>query len=196
MRRREFIALLGGAAAGWPIVVHAQQSAQMRRIGVLMNRAADNPQGQIHLAAFQKSLQELGLSDGGNVRIDLRWGANIVDLERKYAAELVALAPDVILASGTQTSTLPIVFVGVSDPVGAGFVDNLARPGGNTTVSLPKSRFVRIDGGARQGSDTQQCLRTSRSGVCRACPSQARREFAPHYNRSHISQEFAEGARR
>src|SRR5260221_7382508 len=141
MRRREFIALLGGAAAGWPIVVHAQQSAQMRRIGVLMNRAAANPQGQIHLAAFQKSLQELGLSDGGNVRSDLRWGANIVDLERKYAAELVALAPDVILASGTQsvaalqrvTSTLPIVFVGVSDPVGAGFVDNLATPGGNTT---------------------------------------------------------------
>jgi putative tryptophan/tyrosine transport system substrate-binding protein len=136
VRRREFIALLGGAAAAWPIVVHAQQSAQMRRIGVLMNRAADDPQGQIHLAAFQKSLQELGLSDGGNVWIDLRWGANIVDLERKYAAELVALAPDVILASGTQsvaalqrvTSTLPIVFVGVSDPVGAGFVDNLARP--------------------------------------------------------------------
>jgi putative ABC transport system substrate-binding protein len=141
VKRRQFITLLGGAAAGWPIVVDAQQSAQMQRIGVLMNRAADNPQGQIHLAVFQKSLQELGLSDGGNVRIDLRWGANIVDLERKYAAELVALAPNVILASGTQsvaalqrvTSTLPIVFVGVSDPVGAGFVDNLARPGGNTT---------------------------------------------------------------
>ncbi len=87
MNRRAFIMLLGSAAAGWPTVVHAQQSAQMRRIGVLMNRAADNPQGQIHLAAFQKSLQELGLSDGGNVRIDLRWGANIVDLERRYAAE-------------------------------------------------------------------------------------------------------------
>ncbi|HEV3138587.1 MAG TPA: ABC transporter substrate binding protein, partial [Pirellulales bacterium] len=106
-----------------------------------MNRVADEPVGQVQLAVFRKSLQELGWSDGGNVRIDIRWGANIVDLERKYATELVALAPDVILASGTQsvaalqrlTSTLPIVFVGVSDPVGAGFVDNLARPGGNTT---------------------------------------------------------------
>jgi putative ABC transport system substrate-binding protein len=106
-----------------------------------MNRTADNPQGQVQLAVFKKGLQELGWSDGGNVRIDIRWGANLDDLERKYAAELVALAPDVILASGTQSvaalqrlaSTLPIVFVGVSDPVGAGFVENLARPGGSAT---------------------------------------------------------------
>jgi ABC-type uncharacterized transport system substrate-binding protein len=140
MRRRDFIKAITVSAA-WPVAAHAQQPGQTRRIGVLMNRADDNALGQAQLALFQRSLQELGLSDGGNVRIDVRWGANIGDLERKYAAELVALAPEVILASGTQsvaalqrvTSTIPIVFVGVSDPVGAGFVDNLARPGGNTT---------------------------------------------------------------
>jgi putative ABC transport system substrate-binding protein len=113
----------------------------MRRIGVLMNVAADNPRGQAGVAAFQQVLQQLGWSDGRNVRIDTRWGANDIDLDRKYAAELVALAPDVILASSTPsvtalqhvTRTLPIVFVQVSDPVGAGVVDTLARPGGNTT---------------------------------------------------------------
>jgi putative tryptophan/tyrosine transport system substrate-binding protein len=113
----------------------------MRRIGVLMNVAADNPRGQASVAAFQQVLQQLGWSDGRNVRIDTRWGANDIDLDRKYAAELVALAPDVILASSTPsvtalqhvTRTLPIVFVHVSDPVGAGVVDTLARPGGNTT---------------------------------------------------------------
>jgi len=141
VKRREFITLVGGGLFAWPIAVRAQQSERISRIGVLMNRAADDPTGQVQFAVFQKSLQELGLRDGGNVRIDIRWGANIVDLERKYAAELVALAPGVIFASGTQsvaalqriTSTLPIVFVGVSDPVAAGFVDNLARPGGNVT---------------------------------------------------------------
>jgi putative ABC transport system substrate-binding protein len=141
MKRRAFITLVGGGLFAWPIAVRAQQSERISQIGVLMNRAADDPTGQVHFAVFQKSLQELGLRDGSNVRIDIRWGANIVDLERKYAAELVALAPGVIFASGTQsvaalqriTSTLPIVFVGVSDPVGAGFVDNLARPGGNVT---------------------------------------------------------------
>jgi putative ABC transport system substrate-binding protein len=112
----------------------------MRRIGVLMNSAAD-PRGQAAVAAFQQALQQLGWSDGRNLRIDARWGANDIDLDRKYAAELVALAPDVILASGTLsvaavqhiTRTLPIVFVQVADPVGAGLVDALARPGGNTT---------------------------------------------------------------
>jgi putative ABC transport system substrate-binding protein len=141
MRRREFMTLFGGTVALWPLSARAQQAQSTRRIAVLMNRAADEPAGQVQLAVFQKTMQELGWSDGGNVRIDVRWGANIVDVERKYATELVALAPDAILASGTQsvaalqrlTSTLPIVFVGVSDPVGAGFVDNLARPGGNTT---------------------------------------------------------------
>jgi ABC-type uncharacterized transport system substrate-binding protein len=140
MKRRAFIAGLGGAAA-WPVVAQAQQPERMRRIGVLMNVAADNPRGQAGGAAFQQVLQQLGWSDGRNVRIDTRWGANDVDLDRKYAAELVALAPDVILASSTPsvtalqhvTRTLPIVFVQVSDPVGAGVVDTLARPGGNTT---------------------------------------------------------------
>jgi putative ABC transport system substrate-binding protein len=140
VRRREFILGLGGAAA-WPLAARAQQHERMRRIGVLMNVAADNPRGQAGVAAFQQVLQQLGWSDGRNVRIDTRWGANDADLDRRYAAELAALAPDVILASSTPsvtalqhvTRTLPIVFVQVSDPVGAGVVDTLARPGGNTT---------------------------------------------------------------
>jgi putative ABC transport system substrate-binding protein len=141
MRRREFLMLFGGAAVCWPLAARAQQAEQMRRVGVLMNVAANDPQGQAGVAAFQQILQQLGWSDGRNVRIDTRWGENDVNRDRRYAAELVALAPDVILASGTLsvaalqqfTRTLPIVFVGVSDPVGAGFVDTLARPGGNTT---------------------------------------------------------------
>jgi putative ABC transport system substrate-binding protein len=140
VRRREFITLLGGAAA-WPLAGRAQQPEQMRRIGVLMNAAADDPYGQTRLAAFQQVLHQSGWSDNRNVRIDTRWGENDVDRERRYAAELVALAPDVILAAGTlsvaalrrETRTIPIVFNSVSDPVGAGFVDNLARPGGNIT---------------------------------------------------------------
>jgi len=141
MRRRDFITLMGGAAAAWPLAARAQQPEPMRRIGVLMNRAADQPEGQAEVAAFQKALQQLGWNDGRNVRLDIRWSANDVDLDRKYAAELVALAPDVVLANGTLsvaalqrvTRNLSIVFVGVSDPVGAGFVDSLARPGGNVT---------------------------------------------------------------
>ncbi len=141
MRRREFITLLGGAAAMWPLAARAQQSEPMRCIGVLMNRAADDSEGQSFVAAFQQAMQQLGWSDGHNVQIDTRWGANDVDRDRKYSAELVALAPDVILAAGTLsaaalqhvTRSLPIVFVQVSDPVGAGIVDTLARPGGNVT---------------------------------------------------------------
>ncbi len=141
MRRREFITLLSSAAAAWPFAARAQQSDRTRRIGVLMNRPADNPEGQARLAAFQHALQQLGWSDGRNVRIDTRWGEDDIDLERKYAAELIALTPDVILASGTLsvaalrriTRALPIIFVGVTDPVGAGLVDSLARPGGNVT---------------------------------------------------------------
>jgi putative ABC transport system substrate-binding protein len=141
MRRREVISLLGAAAVPWPLAARAQQGEPMRRIGVLMNAAADDPEDQAEVAAFQHVLQQLGWSDGRNMRIDIRWGENDVDRERKYAAELVALAPEVVLASGTLsvaafqhiTRTLPMVFVRVSDPVGAGFVDSLARPGGNTT---------------------------------------------------------------
>jgi putative ABC transport system substrate-binding protein len=140
VRRREFITLLGGAAT-WPLAARAQQGERVRRIGVLMNRAADNPERQARLAAFQQTLQQLGWSDGRNVRIDIRWGENDVDRSRGYAAELVALAPDIILAAGTPsvtalqhvTRTLPIVFATVADPVGAGLVDSLSRPGGNIT---------------------------------------------------------------
>jgi putative ABC transport system substrate-binding protein len=141
MRRREFITLLGGAAATWPLAARAQQSERMRRVGVLMNRTTDDPAGQASVAAFQKSLQQLGWSDGRNVRFDIRWGANDDERDRRDAAELVGLAPDVILAGGTLgvaalqrvARSLPIVFVGVTDPVGAGLVDTLARPGGNVT---------------------------------------------------------------
>jgi putative tryptophan/tyrosine transport system substrate-binding protein len=101
MKRRAFITLLGGAAAAWPLAARAQQAERMRRIGVLMNRAADNPDGQDRIAAFHQGLQELGWSVGRNVQIETRWGQDDADRERKYAAELVALAPDIILASGT-----------------------------------------------------------------------------------------------
>jgi ABC-type uncharacterized transport system substrate-binding protein len=140
MRRRDFIGVVVGLAA-WPIAARAQKREEIRRIGVLMNRAADDPQGQARLLAFRHALQQLGWSDGYNMRIETRWGEDDVERERKYAAELVALAPDVILASGSLsvaalqrvTHTLPIVFAAVADPVGTGFVDTLSRPGGNTT---------------------------------------------------------------
>src|SRR5262245_22754006 len=141
MNRREFITLLGGAAATWPLAARAQQREKMRRIVVLMNLTADDPQSPVRLAAFLQGLRESGWTDGRNVRIEYLWGANDVERSRKYAAELVTLAPDVILASGSPavaalqqaTRTLPIVFVSVVDPVGSGFVDSLARPGGNIT---------------------------------------------------------------
>jgi putative tryptophan/tyrosine transport system substrate-binding protein len=141
MKRREFITLLGGAAVGWPLTVRAQQSERIRRIGVLMNRPADDVVGATMVSTFKQSLQQLGWHDGHNIRMDVRWGANDPESERRYAVELNALAPDVILASGTMSvaasrnisRTLPIVFVGVADPVGAGFVANLAHPGSNVT---------------------------------------------------------------
>jgi putative tryptophan/tyrosine transport system substrate-binding protein len=140
MRRREFIILLC-AAASWPRAAPAQQGEPLRRIGVLMNRAADDPSGQSAVAAFRQALQQLSWVEGRNVRIDIRWGENNADLVRKYAAELVALAPDVILAVGTLgtmtlqgiTRSLPTVFVNVTDPVGAGLVNTLPQPGGNVT---------------------------------------------------------------
>jgi putative ABC transport system substrate-binding protein len=140
MRRREFITLLGAAAA-WPLVVHAQQRQPMRRIGVLMNLAADDPEGQARVAAFLQGLQETGWAVGQNAQIDIRWGAGDAERSQKNATELVALAPDVIFAttfptvSALQQATraIPIVFAGVVDPVGAGLVASLARPGGNTT---------------------------------------------------------------
>jgi ABC-type uncharacterized transport system substrate-binding protein len=140
IRRRELLVTLGGAAA-WPLAARAQQGERMRRIGVLMSLAANDAQGQARLAAFLQGLQELGWIDGRNVRIDTRWGAGDADRTRRYAAELVALAPDVILATGSPpvgalqqaTRSAAIVFADVGDPVGQGFVETLARPGGNTT---------------------------------------------------------------
>jgi len=140
MRRRAFMSLLGAAAA-WPLAARAQQSERIRRIGVLMSVAAEDPEGPARTAAFAHGLQQLGWSVGGNMRIDYRWGAGDGDRIRRYAAELIALAPDVILATGSATlgpllqatRTVPIVFVHVPDPVGAGFVDSLPRPGGNAT---------------------------------------------------------------
>ena len=140
MERRTFLMLVGGAAA-WPLAARAQQAARMRRIGVLMNFAADDPEGQARLLAFAQALAQSGWTDGRNARIDIRWGAGDPERIRKQAAELVALAPDVMLASGGTTlgplrqvsRTVPTVFTGAGDPVGAGFVDSLARPGGNAT---------------------------------------------------------------
>src|SRR5438094_2500424 len=140
MKRREFITLLGGAAVAWPLAARAQQADRVRRIGVLMYLAADDAEGQARLAAFAQALGQLGWSDGRNLRIDTRW-ANADDIG-KHAAELAALAPDVLVAgTGTATvapllqatRTVPIVFVSVIDPVGAGFVASLAQPGGNAT---------------------------------------------------------------
>jgi putative ABC transport system substrate-binding protein len=138
--RRTFISLLGGAAAVWPIAARAQQRERMRRIGVLLGLNADDKEGRTRLSAFVEGLKELGWTDGRNVQIDTRFGPAAVTV-RMHAAELVALAPDVILANGSAaagpllqvTHTVPIVFVIVPDPVGAGFVASLARPGGNAT---------------------------------------------------------------
>ena len=140
MRRREFISFLGGAAA-WPIGAHAQQAQRMRRIGVLMPLAADDPEAQMRLAAFAQGLERLDWNIGRNIRIETRWTVGDPERIRRGVAELLALEPDVILATGSTTvgplrratRTVPIVFVTVPDPVGAGFVANLTRPGGNVT---------------------------------------------------------------
>jgi ABC-type uncharacterized transport system substrate-binding protein len=141
VKRRQFITLLGGAAAAWPLAARAQQAERVRRIGVLMNRVADDPEAQARLKALVQGLQQLGWVEGRNVRMDVRWTAGIADHVYRHAAELVALMPDVILADGAlgvsalqgATRSVPIIFVAVPDPVGAGFVKSLARPSGNTT---------------------------------------------------------------
>jgi putative tryptophan/tyrosine transport system substrate-binding protein len=141
LRRRQFITLLGGVAAAWPLAARAQQIEKVRRIGVLQPVAVDDPEALARVTAFAQGLQQFGWTDGRNVRIDTRWAAGDTDRYRTYAAELVALAPDVILASSSPavmslqhlTRTVPIVFVNIVDPVGAGFVESLARPGGNAT---------------------------------------------------------------
>jgi putative ABC transport system substrate-binding protein len=141
MGRREFITLVGGAAAAWPVAVRAQQGGRVRRIAVLSSRSADNPDALAWISAFTQGLQERGWTVGGNVRIEYRWGAGDLDRFRKYAVELVALAPDVIVATAGSivgalqqvSRTVPIVFVTTIDPVGGGWVESLARPGGNAT---------------------------------------------------------------
>jgi putative ABC transport system substrate-binding protein len=140
MRRRDFLGVLGGVAAG-PIAARAQQSAQIKRIGFLMPFAADDPEGQARIAAFLQGMQALGWAVGRNVHIEYRWGATGAERVRKFSAELIALAPDVILAQGSstvgallqETRDVPIVFPLATDPVGGGLVDSLSRPGGNVT---------------------------------------------------------------
>ena len=144
MKRRQFITLLGGAAVAWPLAARAQQAERVRRIGVLVGTAADDPQAPSRIAALAQGLSELGWTAGRNLRIDYRFGGGSVDELRKQAAELAALAPDVIMANGSSAVTaalaagrnVPIVFTSVIDPVGAGFVETLARPGGNVTGFL------------------------------------------------------------
>src|SRR5258705_5301502 len=185
MRRREFIAVVGGAAAAWPLVTGAQE--RVRRVGVVVGgRPADDPESLDSLAAFLQGLQQLGWGEGRNVQIDYRWGLGNADNVRKYAMELAALAPDVILASGTSTMTpllqvtrtLPIVFVNVADPVGAGFVDSLSRPGGNSTGFLQFEYRVRW---AATPTRHLAATRRPRASHCHAQPRPTRLgELAAH----------------
>ena len=141
IKRRELIKLVSGAVVAWPVVTRAQQSERIRRIGVMTNLAEDDPETRVRLDAFRNGLQQSGWVENRNLRIDYRWGVGDTDIHRKNATELVALKPDVILAHGSTimgplrraTRTVPVVFVSVADPVAGGFVDSLARPGGNAT---------------------------------------------------------------
>lgn len=141
MKRRDVLTLLGGAAAAWPLKARAQQGERERRVGVLMHVAENDSDGQARLRALLERLKELGWAEGRNLRLDVRWGRDDPARYPRQAAELVALAPDVLVAPTSftlaalqrATRTIPIVFVGVIDPVGAGFINSLARPGGNTT---------------------------------------------------------------
>ena len=142
--RRSFIAFLGGAAAAWPLAARAQQAERMRRLGVLMGRVESDTEGQARMAAFREQFQKLGWTEGRTIQIDIRWQMPDADSLQRFAKELVALQPDVILSESTpptaallqQTRTIPIVFAVVSDPIGSGFVASLARPGGNVTGFL------------------------------------------------------------
>jgi putative ABC transport system substrate-binding protein len=153
IKRRAFITLLGGAAVAWPLAARAQQAGQVRRIGVLLSTHEGDPGRRVQLTAFVQRLAELGWTDGRNARLDVRWTAGSIDAARKYAAELVALAPDVIVTDTSfnvaavqqATRTVPIVFGGVIDPVGGGLVDSLARPGGR---SYPQKREAGQSAGA------------------------------------------------
>jgi len=154
--RRAFITLLGGTAAAWPLAARAQQGERTRRIGVLMSLAADDPEASARLTAFVQRLQQLGWTVGRNVQIDYRWATGDAKDFRKYAAELVALAPDIILAvstlgvaallQATANRSVSIVFLQVPDPVGSGFVESLARPGGKLPA-LPPTNMARVRNG-------------------------------------------------
>jgi ABC-type uncharacterized transport system substrate-binding protein len=141
MKRREFISLLGGAAAAWPLTARAQQGERMHRVGVLMAFAEDDPETTARVAGFRHGLERLGWSEGRNVRFDYRFARGSADQFQPLAKELVALQPDVILAQSTpvaavlqrETRVIPIVFINVSDPIGSGFIASVARPGGNLT---------------------------------------------------------------
>jgi putative tryptophan/tyrosine transport system substrate-binding protein len=171
MRRRDFVRAIIGSATTWPLALHAQQSKPnpMRRVAALMPYSANDPQAQNRNAAFLQSLQQLGWTVGQNVQIDYRWSAGSEGDTRKYATELVALAPDVIFVSGSAaieplrraTRTVPIVFVLVPDPVGAGFVDSLARPGGNVTGFTQYDYSVAEIARAAQGDRAQHNPRCS-----------------------------------
>ena len=159
MKRREFFTLLGGVAAAWPVAARAQRTEGMRRIGVLMTLAADDPEAPTRIGAFLQGMQEFGWTIGRNVRIDYRWVPDVNSISR-YATELVALAPDVILANANPsvlalqraTPSIPIVFVAVTDPVAAMFVESLARPGSNATgFSTGEYRHKREMVGVAQG---------------------------------------------
>jgi hypothetical protein len=187
VRRREFITCLGGAAA-WPLAARAQQTDRVPRVGVLMSVAADGPEGQARLSAFLKGLQQLGWTDGRNVRIDYRWGAGDAERSRKYAAELVTLGPDVILASGDPvmalqqaTRNVPIVFTIIADPVGAGLVESLARPGGNSTGFTAKGRMIKhvVRTDAHSGSMVIKPRRTRPAPWQYAAPSRSPPRTAP-----------------
>jgi hypothetical protein len=180
VKRREFITLLGGAAAAWPLAARAQQGERVRRIGVLMSFAANDREGHALSAAFAQGLQELGWSIGRNIRIDIHWTGGNVERIRKSVAELLALAPDVILAASSPTvgalqqatRTVPIVFVGVGDPVGGGFVESLARPGGNATgfmlfeysISGKWLELLKRDGARRNASGRHSRSHLGRRG--------------------------------
>jgi putative ABC transport system substrate-binding protein len=141
MRRREFLGVLGGAAAAWPLAARGQQPGGMRRIGVLMSYAENDPDGAVFVAAFREGLQQLGWAEGRNIRIDTRWAALDAQTIQRFAEELIALQPDLILSQTTpttaallkQTRSVPIIFANVADPVGSGFIASLSRPGGNVT---------------------------------------------------------------
>jgi putative ABC transport system substrate-binding protein len=141
MRRREFVALVGNVAVGWPLIARAQQPEQSRRVGIVIGLAESDREARARVAAFREGLRQLGWTEGRNVRIDYRWPADDAERLRSDAEELVGLKPDVILTNPSaalvalqrQTRTIPIVFVQIGDPVGQGFVASLARPGGNIT---------------------------------------------------------------